>query len=122
VNWLKQLFGEEEKPVAATGSEVPVPEIVNAVGTPSTPKIKLNFKGLPKETVQSIADETTGQTIDRNEKQAIPKNRTGLSDIFNAASRGDDDRARRLAALMTREERAQAALAPARRMPSPSPG
>lgn len=119
MSWFKQFFGEEEKPIAATGGEASAPEIVNAIGTPATTKIKLNFKGLPKEMVEAIADQTTGQTINRDQEQPIQKGRLPLSGIFNAAARGDDERMRGLAALMTREERGQAALAPRPRPPSP---
>jgi len=120
-----RFFKEEQKPVAAIGGDAPA-QPVEAVGGHATTKLKLNFKRLPKKVLQAIADQTTGQMIVRKEDEAGTQKRPGsLSDIFNAAARDitdrRDDHERRLAALMTRAERAQAASARPR-APTPSFG
>lgn len=117
-----RFFKSEEKPVAAIGGEPPDAP-VEVVGAHATTKLKLNFKRLPKKMVQAIADQTTGQTIDRSEEdRPLPRSRSSLSDAFAAAARDvtRDDRGR------GSEARAMAApMRPERfsmpRAPSPSP-
>jgi hypothetical protein len=83
-----RFFQQEQKPIAAIGGDEPA-QPVEVVGAHATSKLKLNFKRLPKKVLQAIADQTTGQTIDRREEEGSTRKRPGsLTDIFNAAARG----------------------------------
>lgn len=127
---LKKFFGkaDDSQPVATTGVEERKVEIIDEVAS-NAGKIKLNFKKLPKKVVEAMADETTGQEIDRTndeeDKRRRDGQRGGLSGAFNDAAL-----AARRAALEAEQERqrrrdieqlARPMAAPPRPRP-PSPG